>query len=277
MSFLPSSGFLAPLMQRDAFGGGADAFLRKADRHVVALGLGVERVDDEEDAAAGLAEAHRQRAAAAALRVELDVGPQLLHVVERLVLVAAVDLEDREDARHRGAGRARVRHLQHVLVRAASSRSFHDAGGFRLCSFRNLSLVMNTSGSSAIAIHWPSACLKRAGSLANDGRLVRLEHALVDAGGERLHRAAEQHVDARIVLLGDDAGERLARREAHEVDLDAGRLLELLEHRPRPVLGPDRVGVDRVGRARRAARRRARAPTQRNERDGTRHAAQQTV
>jgi hypothetical protein len=34
---------------------------------------------------------------------------------------------------------------------------------------------------------------------------------------------AEQHVDARIVLLGDDARERLARGEAQEIDLDAAR------------------------------------------------------
>ena len=104
---------------------------------------------------------------------------------------------------------------------------------------------MNTSGSSAIAIHWPSACRKRGGSLAKDGGLYDSNTPSLDAGGERLDRAAEQHVDARVVLLGDDARERLARREAHEVDLDAGRLLELLEHRPRPVLGPDRIDVER--------------------------------
>ena len=108
---------------------------------------------------------------------------------------------------------------------------------------------MNTSGSSAIAIHMPSACLKRARQLVERRRLVRLEHAFVDAGGERLDRTAEQHVDLRIVLLGDDARQRLARREADEVDLDAGRLLELLEHRPRPVLRPDRIGVHRLGSA----------------------------
>ena len=136
-----------------------------------------------------------------------------------------------------------------MFLYAGLRRSFHDAGALRLCSFRNLSLVMNTSGSSAIAIHCPSACLKRGGSVAYGGRLVRLEHAFADAGRERLHRAAEQHVDARIALLGDDAGERLARREADEIDLDAGGLLELLEHRPRPVFRPDRIGVDDVRRA----------------------------
>ncbi|TMJ25721.1 MAG: extracellular solute-binding protein, partial [Alphaproteobacteria bacterium] len=57
-------------------------------------------------------------------------------------------------------------------------------------------------------------------------------------------------VDARIVLLGDHAGQRLARGEADEIHLDAGRLLELLEHRPGVVLGPDRVDVQRVRRLR---------------------------
>ncbi len=76
-------------------------------------------------------------------------------------------------------------------------------------------------------------------------RLVVLEHVLLDAGREGLDRPAEQHVDARIVLLGDDARERLARGEAQEVHLDAARGLELLQHRPRPVLRPDRIDVER--------------------------------
>ena len=149
-----------------------------------------------------------------------------------------------------------------MFLYGGASRSFHDAGALRLFSFRNLSLVMNTSGSSAMATHWPSACWKRGGQLRERRRLVRLEHAFADAGGERLDRAAEQHVDARVVLLRDHARERLARGEADEVDLDAGRLLELLEHRPRPVLGPDRVDVERVrgdAEARRAQTRAAKA------------------
>src|SRR2546430_3137035 len=76
--------------------------------------------------------------------------------------------------------------------------------------------------------------------------LVRLEQSLVDAGGERFYGAAEQHIDTGVILFGDHPGERLARREAHKVDLDAGRFLELLEHRPRPILRPDRVDVERV-------------------------------
>src|SRR5205823_3290942 len=63
-----------------------------------------------------------------------------------------------------------------------------------------------------------------------------------------LDRAAEQHVDPRIVLLRDHPRQRLARGEAEEVDLDAAGLLELLEHRPGIVLRPDRVDVERVGR-----------------------------
>src|SRR6267142_1464132 len=82
---------LGALDERDGFRRGADALPGKADDDVVALGLGVERVHDEEDAAAGLAEADRQRAAAAALRVELHVAPLLLHVFEGLALVAVVD------------------------------------------------------------------------------------------------------------------------------------------------------------------------------------------
>src|SRR6478735_2901192 len=58
-----------------------------------------------------------------------------------------------------------------MFLQGAASRSFHDAGAFRLFSFRNLLLVMNTSGSSAIAVHMPSPCLKRGRSLSNDGGL----------------------------------------------------------------------------------------------------------
>ena len=82
---------------------------------------------------------------------------------------------------------------------------------------------MNTSGSSAIAVHWPSALLEARRQRGERRRLVGLEHALLDAGREGLDRAAEQHVDARIVLFGDDARERLAGREAQEIHLDAGR------------------------------------------------------
>ena len=220
---------------------------------VVALGLGVERVDDEEDAAARLAEPDRQRAAAAALGVELHVRPQLLHVGERLVLVAAVHLEDREDARDRGARRARVGHLQHVLVGRVEQVVPRRR---RLQVVLLQELVVGHEHQRIVGDRGPLAVglLEARRQLGERRRLVGLEHAFLDAGGEGLDRAAEQHVDARIVLLGDDARERLARREAHEVDLDAGRLLEFLEHRPRPVLRPDRVDVADRRRGRRQRR-----------------------
>ena len=135
-----------------------------------------------------------------------------------------------------------------MFLYAGASRSFHDAGALRPFSLMNLSLDMNTSGSSAMAIHCPSACRKRGRKRREGGRLVRLEQSLVDPGSEGFHRSAEEHIHTRIVLFGNDAGERLAGREADEVDLDAGRLLEFLEHRPRPVLGPDRIDIQRVGR-----------------------------
>ena len=64
---------------------------------------------------------------------------------------------------------------------------------------------MNTSGSSAIAVHMAVGVLEARRQLVERRRLVRLEHAFVDARGERLHRTAEQHVDVWIALLGDDA------------------------------------------------------------------------
>src|SRR5712691_363619 len=94
---------LGALDERDGLCRGADALAGKADRDVVALGLGVQRVHDEEDPPPRLAESHRQRAAATALGIDLHVLAQLLHVVEGLVLLAAIDLEDREEPRHRGA------------------------------------------------------------------------------------------------------------------------------------------------------------------------------
>ena len=137
-----------------------------------------------------------------------------------------------------------------MFLYAGASRSFHDAGALQVVLLQELVVGHEHERIVGDRHPLPSACLKRAGSLSNDGGLYGLEHAFVDAGGERLDRTAEQHVDLRIVLLGDDAGQRLARREAHEVDLDAGRLLEFLEHRPRPVLGPDRIRVERLRRTR---------------------------
>jgi hypothetical protein len=58
-----------------------------------------------------------------------------------------------------------------MFLYAGLRRSFHDAGGSSPFSLRNFAFDMNTSGSSAIAIHWPSAWRKRGGSFANDGGL----------------------------------------------------------------------------------------------------------
>src|ERR1700682_103693 len=58
-----------------------------------------------------------------------------------------------------------------MFLYAGASRSFHDAGSLTPLSLMNLSLDMNTRGSSAMAIHCPSACRKRVGSAAKDGGL----------------------------------------------------------------------------------------------------------
>ena len=250
MSFLPSSGFLAPLIEGDTLRGGTDALLGEADRNVVALGLGIERIDDEEDAAAGLAQAHGQRAAASALGVELNVGAQLLHVFEGLVLIAAVDFKYRKDARHGCTGRTRVGHLQHVLV----GRCQQIVPGCRRLQIVFLEeLVVGHEHQRIVRNGDPLTLrlLEPGRQCGEGGRLVRLEEVLVDSGGEGLHRATEQHVDSRIVLFRDDPRQRLARGEAYEVDLDAGCLLELLEHGSRPVFGPDRIDVQRFSRYRR--------------------------
>src|SRR3984893_6663347 len=58
-----------------------------------------------------------------------------------------------------------------MFLYAGASRSFHDAGALRPFSLMNLSLDMNTSGSSAMAIHCPSGCRKRVGREAKEGGL----------------------------------------------------------------------------------------------------------
>src|ERR1700682_6449754 len=58
-----------------------------------------------------------------------------------------------------------------MFLYAGASRSFHDAGSLTPLSLMNLSLDMNTRGSSAMAIHCPSACRKRGGSAAKEGGL----------------------------------------------------------------------------------------------------------
>src|SRR5450759_1403704 len=67
---LAERGILGTLEQRNPFGRRADAFLREAYRHLVAFRLGIERVDDKENAGAGLTQADRQRAPAAAFGIQ---------------------------------------------------------------------------------------------------------------------------------------------------------------------------------------------------------------
>src|SRR5436190_6284793 len=110
--FLARCRVLRASEKRDALCRCADALLREADHNAVTLGLGVERIDDEKDAAGRLPESDRQRAAAAALRVELHTLAQLLQKRERLLLVATVDLLYGENTRNRSARGARIGHLQ---------------------------------------------------------------------------------------------------------------------------------------------------------------------
>ena len=70
-----------------------------------------------------------------------------------------------------------------------------------------------------------------------------LEDALLLAGGERFDRAAEQDVDLRISFLGEQSRQRFTGGKADEIDVDAGCLLERLQHRARVILRPDRIGL----------------------------------
>src|SRR5215813_1003475 len=85
-------GVLGTLDQGDSLGGRADTLLRETNDDIIALGLGVECIDDEEDAAGRLTQTDRQCATTAALGVELNVGAKLLEIAKCLLLVAAVDL-----------------------------------------------------------------------------------------------------------------------------------------------------------------------------------------
>jgi hypothetical protein len=116
----------------------------------------------------------------------------------------------------------------------------------RSFSFRNLSLVMKTSGSSAIATHCPSACLKR-GSDANAG-------GLYDSNSPSPTPAANVHDRRpgrrRAIPLPHSRAPAL-QREKGRVHPDPPRF-EFLKHRLRPFLA-DRIDVDRIGGAARAA------------------------
>ena len=206
---LPERGILGALEQRNPFGRRANAFLREAYRHLVAFRLGIERVDNKENAGAGLTQANRQRSPATAFGIQLHVGPQFFHIVERLVLIAAVDLEHGENARNRRSGGPRVGHLQHVLVRR---REQIVPRRRRLEAVLLDELVVGHEHQRIIGDGDPlSIGVPETGGKRREGRrLVRLEQSLVDPGGESFHRPAEEHIHTRIVLFGNDAGERLA-------------------------------------------------------------------
>ena len=164
ISFLAAAPFLLPLTS--AMHSAADRFPPwERNLHVVALLAGEQRVDDEEDAAAGLSKADRHRAAAAALGVGLNILAQLLHVGEggSSLRLLTCRIEKSASPRCRTCGRPPFAACPCRRVRADRPMT---PGGLRLCSCRNLLLVMNTSGSSAIAVHIPCALLKRFGRSA---------------------------------------------------------------------------------------------------------------
>src|SRR4029453_7060245 len=106
ISFLPASAFLAPLI------------MAMASAEVPMPSFGKLMTTSYPLALVSRASTMKKMppAAAPAFCIELDVGAELLEIGEGFVLIAAVDLEHREDACDRGAGRARVGHLQHILV-----------------------------------------------------------------------------------------------------------------------------------------------------------------
>src|SRR6202049_5280909 len=80
-----------------------------------------------------------------------------------------------------------------MFLYAGASRSFHDAGALRPFSLMNLSLDMNTSGSSAMAIHCPSGCRKRVGSDAKEGGLYGSKHTPFVPAGEGSTGPPQRH------------------------------------------------------------------------------------
>ena len=191
---------------------------------------------------AGLPEADRHRSAAAALGIGLNVLAQLLHVGEAGLLVAVVDLQDREDARHGGARRARIGHLQHALVGGIEQII---PGGRRLQIVFLQELGVGHEHQRIVGDRGPHAAfaLEALRQIGRRRRRIGLEDALLFAGGKRFDGAAEQHIDLRIAFFGKQSRQRLAGGEADEIDVDAGRLLERLQHRARVIFRPDRIGL----------------------------------
>src|SRR5262249_24745842 len=215
--------------------------------HVVALLLGLHRVGQMRDAHDGLAERRGNRAAAAALRIDLHVGVELLLVVECLVLVPAERVVDGENPRERGARRAGVDGLvlafvggmkQTVPRRRWLEAFFAEQLGGRHEHQRVL-------GHGRVV---PFAILQLDGEPIPRRRAIRLEDAGLLGRREPVAGCAPDHIGARIVLLRRRARHELARRQSDEVDLDPGFGGISPEDRLRQRLRPRRVDVDRFGR-----------------------------
>ena len=67
------------------------------------------------------------------------------------------------------------------------------------------------------------------GGIAQCGRLIGLQQALIHSGDVVVSGAAEHQRCLRVVLLGFHTGQHLTSGEADVVDLDAGLFLELVE------------------------------------------------
>ena len=233
---------LVALDEADAFRRRTDPLFRERDLHVVALLLGEQRVDDEENAATRLPKADRHRSAAAALGIGLNVLPQLLHVGEAGLLVAIVDLQDREDSRHRGARSARVGHLQHALV-GRIEQVVPRRRWLQIMLLQEFGVGHEHQGivgdPGPHALRAPEALRQ----IGRTGRRVGLEDSLLLAGRECLDRSAEQHIDLRIASFREQPRQRFAGGKADEINADTARLLERFQHRARIVFRPDRIGL----------------------------------
>ena len=189
---------------RDAFSRGANALFRKTDFYVVTFGLGVQCVNDKEDAPRRLPEAHRQRATATAFRVRLNALAHPLHEVERLGLIATIDLKHGEDTCDRCTGGAGIGHLQHVGV--GRIEQIIPRGG---CCELVISekFLVGHEHQRIVGNRRPHATnmLESRWQRGSRRRRVRLENAFFHARAVGFDRAAEQHVHFWIALLGNQA------------------------------------------------------------------------
>src|SRR2546429_9922615 len=89
-----------------------------------------------------------------------------------------------------------------MFLYAGASRSFHDAGALRAFSLMNLSLDMNTSGASAMAIHCPSGCRKRVGSEAKEGGLYGSDEPSLTPAGVAFTGQPQSPRQPRLSFVG---------------------------------------------------------------------------